>query len=159
MMEIKLLLLLFVANGSPILAARLLGDRWRKSLDNGRILSDGQPVLGSSKTIRGLASATLITTLVAPLFGFSWMTGLLIGSFAMLGDLLSSFIKRRMKYAPSSMVFGLDQIPESLLPLLIIRPLLDIDWLQVATVTAAFLIVELPLSWLLCKVGIRKQPY
>lgn len=122
-------------------------------------MADGQPLLGRSKTVLGLVSAVLVTTLSAPLLGFSWLIGLLISSFAMVGDLFSSFIKRRMKLAPSSMMFGLDQIPESALPLLVVRPLLDLDWLQVIMLTGAFLIMELPLSWLLFKAGIRKRPY
>lgn len=158
-MEIKLLLLLFVANGSPILARRLLGHRWRLALDGGRVMADGQPLLGPSKTVLGLVSSILVTTLAAPLFGFPWLIGLIIAIFAMLGDLLSSFIKRRMQLAPSSMKFGLDQIPESALPLLVVQPLLDLGWLQVVILIAAFLFLELPLSWLLYKAGIRKHPY
>ena len=35
----------------------------------------------------------------------------------MAGDLLSSFTKRRMRLASSSMAPGIDQVPESVLPL------------------------------------------
>ena len=34
-------------------------------------------------------------------------------TMAMVGDLLSSFVKRRLKFQPSSRATGLDQIPES----------------------------------------------
>ncbi|HXK57554.1 MAG TPA: CDP-archaeol synthase, partial [Gammaproteobacteria bacterium] len=84
---------------------------------------------------------------------------LLIGGFAMLGDLLSSFFKRRLGLNPSAMAFGLDQIPESLLPLLVCRPLLDLSWLQVCLLTLGFLILELLLSQLLYRLGIRRHPY
>ncbi|MCB1751143.1 MAG: CDP-archaeol synthase [Gammaproteobacteria bacterium] len=158
-MEFILLLLLFIANGSPILARTLLGNRFQGALDGGWLLADGRPLLGPSKTLRGIVSAVLATTLAAPLLGVSWSIGLLIGGFAMLGDLLSSFFKRRLGLNPSAMAFGLDQIPESLLPLLVCRPLLDLSWLQVCLLTLGFLILELLLSQLLYRLGIRRHPY
>jgi len=158
-MEIYLLLLLFVANGSPILARLLLGKRFQRALDGGLLLSDGSPLLGGAKTVRGVISAVLATTLVAPILGFSWIIGMLIGGCAMLGDVMSSFIKRRMGLAPSSMALGLDQIPESALPLLVCKPLLDISWFQVVYLTLIFIVLELLLSRLLYMMGIRKHPY
>lgn len=159
MMEFQLLLLLFIANGSPILARTLLGKHFQGALDGGRLLADGYPLLGSSKTLRGLISAILVTTVVAPLIGFSWLIGLLIGGFAMLGDLLSSFLKRRLGLDPSSMALGLDQIPEAFIPLLICRPLLELSWAQVLYLTLAFFFLELLVSQILYRLGIRKHPY
>ena len=50
--------------------------------------------------------------------GLPWNIGLVVAVWAMVGDCLSSFVKRRLKMPSSSMALGLDQIPESLLPLL-----------------------------------------
>ena len=47
--------------------------------------------------------------------GLPATVGTPLGGGAMLGDALSSFIKRRMGAAPSSRATGLDQIPEALL--------------------------------------------
>jgi len=158
-MEIYLLLLLLIANGSPILARILLGKFFGRPLDGGRLFADGHPLLGHSKTLRGVVSAILVTTLVAPLFGFSWVIGFLIGSFAMLGDLFSSFLKRRLGLDSSSMALGLDQIPESLFPLLVCWPLLELSLLQVIYLTMAFVVLELLVSRLLYALGIRKHPF
>lgn len=158
-MELHLLLLLFIANGSPIIARVILGEHLKRALDGGRLLADGRPILGSSKTLRGIASAILVTTLAAPLIGVSWLIGLLLAVFAMLGDLSSSFLKRRLGLQPSSMALGLDQIPESFLPLLVCRPLLELSWSQVLYLTLAFFILELLLSQLMYRLGIRKHPY
>ncbi|MCB1829723.1 MAG: CDP-archaeol synthase [Chromatiaceae bacterium] len=158
-MEIHLLVLLFIANGSPILARRFLGERFGRALDGGRVLADGRPLLGASKTLRGIVSALLVTMLAAPLLGVSWIVGLLLAVFAMLGDLSSSFLKRRLGLQPSSMALGLDQIPESLLPLMVCRPLLELSWAQVLWLTLAFFVLELILSQLLYRLGIRKHPY
>src|SRR5687768_5035309 len=65
-----ILLLLGIANGSPVLAARLLRYRFDVPLDGGRRLPDGQPVFGSSKTIRGLVVSIGSTTIAALLLGF-----------------------------------------------------------------------------------------
>jgi len=43
-----------------------------------------------------LFAALLVTTTAALLLGYSPETGFLIAAYAILGDLLSSFIKRRL---------------------------------------------------------------
>ena len=75
------------------------------------------------------------------------------------GDLLSSFIKRRLGLETSARATGLDQIPESLIPALLCARDLGLDWLDVATATVAFVIGELILSKILYRLHIRKRPY
>ncbi len=159
MLEFKLLLLLMVTNGTPIIAHKLFGCRLEAPLDAGMQCFDGRPLFGSSKTIRGLFLAIVVTTLCAPLFGFSWGIGLIIGSTAMMGDLLSSFTKRRLGFAPSSMVLGLDQIPESLLPLLACMIPLRLSWQSIAIVVVVFFASELLCSVVLYRLRIRQRPY
>jgi CDP-2,3-bis-(O-geranylgeranyl)-sn-glycerol synthase len=120
---------------------------------------DGRPLLGSSKTVRGLVIAILATTLAAAALGIPIGLGALIGAVAMAGDALSSFIKRRLGRAPGDQQLGVDQIPESLLPLLAVRHALDLSLLQIVGVTAAFFALELPLARLLYRMGIRDRPY
>jgi CDP-2,3-bis-(O-geranylgeranyl)-sn-glycerol synthase len=155
----RLLLLLSVANGAPILAQRLLGTRWNAPLDGGMRFFDGRPILGSGKTVRGALIAILATTLAASALGISMGLGALIGAVAMAGDALSSFIKRRLGLATGDQGLGVDQIPESLLPLLAVRQALDLSLLQILGVTAAFFALELPLARLLYRMGIRDRPY
>ena len=73
----------------------------------------------------------------------------------MLGDLLSSFLKRRMGLAPSCQAIGLDQIPESLLPLLACWFFLPLTIVDVVVATVIFFVGELSLSRVLFKLGIR----
>src|SRR3712207_1010258 len=94
---LSILLLLGVANGSPVVTAKLLKDRFGAPLDSGRKLPDGQPVFGSSKTIRGLVASVCSTTLVALVLGFEWSVGTAVAVGAMSGDLFSSFVKRRLR--------------------------------------------------------------
>jgi hypothetical protein len=67
----------------------------------------------------------------------------------MIGGLFSSFLKPRMDLSASSQFVGLDQIPESLLPVLACRLLLPLTILDVALATLIFLFGALALSRLL----------
>ncbi|HZP88935.1 MAG TPA: CDP-archaeol synthase [Burkholderiales bacterium] len=155
----RLLVLLGVANASPLIVARLLGSRWNWPCDGGLRFIDGRPLLGRSKTIRGVIAAVVATAVVAPVVGLSFGLGALIGAAAMLGDLLSSFTKRRLGIAPSGRATGIDQIPESLLPLLAVQGPLDLSWTQILAVTAVFFALEIPLARLFYRLGLRSTPY
>ena len=76
----------------------------------------------------------------------------------MAGDLLASFIKRRLGLAPSQAV-GLDQIPESLLPMLAGRLFMPVTGLDIAVTTLLFFVGEVILSRLLYKWHVRDRPY
>jgi CDP-archaeol synthase len=169
MLELKLFMLIIVANGSPIAARKLLGARWQSPLDAGKRFIDNQPLFGATKTWRGILTACLLTSLAAWLMHLSFMAGFLIALGAMLGDLCSSFIKRRLGMSSSSMALGLDQIPESLLPLLLVKafgpailppPLqTDLTWAAVWQIVAMFVVAELLVSRLLYRLQIRNRPY
>src|ERR1700690_2598356 len=119
-------LLLTVANGAPVVAKKVLGARLAFPLDAGAHFFDGQPLLGPSKTVRGVVISIVITAVLAPLLGLSLATGGLVAALAMIGDLFSSFVKRRLKFPSSSQAIGLDQVPESLLPLLVCKETLSL---------------------------------
>jgi hypothetical protein len=156
---VQLLLLLLVANGAPVIARYLLGATANRPLDGGRLFADGQPWLGPSKTYRGVAAALLVTTCAAWIMGLSPGIGLQVAVAAMLGDLVSSFAKRRLRIAPSDMALGLDQIPEALFPALLVQTQMGISLAETAGVVAAFLLLGLLLSRLLFAVSIRKRPF
>lgn len=155
----KVLLLLGVANGAPIFARKLLRDRFGWPLDGGLRFTDGRPLFGSSKTLRGLVLSLLCTALAAPALGFDWQLGLTVGAFAMLGDLVSSFSKRRLNRPTSSRAIGLDQVPESLFPVLACQERLGLQPWDVVLLVLLFITLELLLSRLLYRLHIREQPY
>jgi len=158
-LELKLLILLIIANGAPILARNLLGERFNWPVDGGRTTASGAPLLGPSKTLRGLLFSILLTALSAPLLDIEWRWGATIGGLAMLGDLAASFTKRRLGYAPSSQADGLDQIPESLVPLALIAPVFQLGFWQVMMMVAAFYLAVPLISRILYSFGIRRRPY
>ena len=157
--ELWLMLLLLTANGSPIVARELLHGRLGHPIDGGRKLGDGQRILGDSKTWRGLAAAVLASTLLTLAIGWPWQVGVVIGLGAMLGDSASSFIKRRLGLPSSGPAPGLDHIPESLLPLLACRSMLQLSWTQVVFLSLGFMLADMVLSRLFHRIGIRRHPH
>jgi hypothetical protein len=69
------------------------------------------------------------------------------------------FLKRRLNLPPSSQALGLDQIPESLLPLLACIDPLDLTMYDIATSVVISLVGELLISRLLFRMHLRDQPY
>lgn len=155
----ELLLLLGAANGSPIVVKRLLGRRWCAPLDGGLAFLDGRPLFGPSKTVRGVVAALVATALAAAVLGLPAALGAIVGLAAMAGDLLSSFIKRRLGVAPSGKMTGLDQIPEALLPLLAVRQALDLSPLQIIVTTLLFFLLGIPVAKLCYRLGLRDVPH
>jgi len=142
----RMLLLIAVANGAPVVAMWLFHPRWSASLDGGARFLDGRPLLGPSKTVRGAIAGIAATALVAPVLGIPFVLGALMGAAAMTGDALSSFIKRRLGIKPSGEALGLDQIPESLLPLLAVQGQLGLSVPLIIVATLLFLALEIPLA-------------
>jgi hypothetical protein len=156
---LQLTVLLALANGAPVFAKKIFGDRFAQPLDGGIGFLDGRPLFGRSKTIRGILLSLAVTTLGALLIGLAPEIGALVAGGAMAGDLCSSFLKRRLHLQPSSQAIGIDQIPESLLPLIICRSLLSLTAAEIVVAVAIFFIGELLLSRLLYSVHLRDQPY
>jgi len=144
-----LLLLLVTANGAPVAASYLLGKRWAWPLDGNSRFIDQRPLLGASKTLRGLAAAIVATTIVAALLGMTWFEGASFGLLAMLGDLCSSFIKRRLGLPSSQSVPLLDQLPESVLPVWMLQAVLGPTVIEMLAAVGAFIVIDLLSSRLL----------
>jgi CDP-2,3-bis-(O-geranylgeranyl)-sn-glycerol synthase len=156
---LQLLVLLMLANGTPVITKKILGSRFARPLDAGLMFLDRRPLFGSSKTIRGVLVSILVTTASAPLVGLPPRIGALVAGTAMAGDLISSFIKRRLNLQPSSQALGLDQVPESLFPLLACRGVLVLTAADIVLAVGIFFVGELILSRVLYKAHLRDQPY
>jgi len=156
---LKLLVLLGVANGTPVFATKLFKNRFATPLDGGLKLADGRPLFGTSKTIRGILVSIACTTLAAPALGLGWTVGATSAVGSVIGDLASSFVKRRLGFRVHAQAFGLDQVPEALLPLLLLRSRLELSVVDMAILVAAFILFEVVLSYVLFKLRIRDRPY
>ncbi len=156
---LQILVLLTFANGTPIVAKKIFGSRFALPLDAGIIFFDARPVFGASKTMRGIVVSILITSAIAPFIGLDLTIGAIAASSAMAGDLFSSFVKRRLNFPPSSQALGLDQVPESLFPMLACRDALSLTIADIALGVGIFFIGELILSRLLFRAHLRDEPY
>ena len=156
---IYLLGLIAAANTAPLLATRLLGDKLAYPVDANRTFCDGAPVLGRAKTVRGVLVGVAAPALLALLVGHALWQGAAIGAAAMVGDVSSSFVKRRLALAPSSRAIGLDHVPESLLPAWLARGWFGLGAAEVAVLVVVFVAGALLLSKLFYRLGLRERPY
>jgi len=145
----QLVLLLVISNATPVIVSLLAGRHWNQPLDGNRLFRDQRPLLGPSKTIRGVLGAVLVTALLAPLFSLTALQGAGFALLAMAGDLCSSFIKRRLGIASSRSAPFLDQLPETVLPLWAMQPALGADTYEMITAVALFIVLDLLLSRLI----------
>lgn len=156
---LRFVALLGLINLAPILAQRYIPRLFSAPVDAGWIAPDGAPLFGPSKTWRGIACALAAGWLAAPALDFSPTIGLTAALFSMLGDLVSSAIKRRIGVAPSGRALGLDQIPEALLPALAVSAPLAFGVGDIALIVGIFVVAELLVSRILYRWHIRRQPY
>jgi len=110
----------YIANAFPVVFGGGL------AIDMGKKLPDGKPIFGSHKTIRGfiagliagaftsvvqtaLLQSNMLPDFKLP-FQFNILTGLMIALGALVGDLIHSFIKRRIGIAEGSPLPVADQL-------------------------------------------------
>lgn len=66
---LQLIVLVAPANSAPVVVNGLFGKRLSYPLDDDANFVDGQPLFGSSKTIRGILFSVMTTVAAAPLVG------------------------------------------------------------------------------------------
>lgn len=141
---IKVTVFLLWLNFLPPLANILWGERFNRPVDGGRLWLDGHPLFGDHKTIRGILVCLLGGTIVAPLLGVGFPLAAAAALLAMTGDLLSSFIKRRLNMPSGRNVIGIDQIFESLFPALLLKGIFHLTWLQILILLLLFILIAYP---------------
>ena len=152
----SLLTIVLLSNAAPVFAQFAFGKHLARRIDGGRRLADGRPLLGAAKTYRGVAAALLLTAPAAELLGLGWRLGLIIALAAMAGDLLSSFVKRRLGKPVHARSALLDGIPEVLLPVLAVAVPLALTWLEGLVVVFGFVTLHTLLERL--AVRFRQRP-
>ena len=157
----------YCANAIPVI---LGGGR---PIDNGQAFLDGKPIFGAHKTFRGFFAGLSIGTLVGvlqsvvgeffstPLFQYPLLLGFTISLGALLGDLLESFVKRRLNLSPGAPFPVGDQLDFVIGALLFSRILFV---LPPSLTTALLIIVVTPPIHLLTnfiayRLGVKKTPW
>lgn len=154
----ELVALLLVANGAPMVLSRLRATSGCP-VDGSCRLPDGRRLFGASKSWRGVAVAIVTTAVLAWLFRLGALFGATFGAVAMLGDLTSSFIKRRLGLEAGDRALGLDQLPEGGLPAFWAWYWLGVSaWAALAAVLI-FCGLNIWGSPLLYRLGLRQRPH
>jgi CDP-2,3-bis-(O-geranylgeranyl)-sn-glycerol synthase len=153
----SLLLIVLLSNAAPVLARLAFGKHLAWRIDAGCRLADGRPLLGAAKTYRGIAASLLLTAPAAEVLGLGWRLGLIMALAAMAGDLLSSFIKRRLGKPVHARSALLDGIPEVLLPVLAVATPLALTWLEGLVVVFGFVALHDMLERLAVRFGPRAR--
>jgi hypothetical protein len=138
----RALALLTASNAVPVIVAQLLRDRWSAPLDFGYVMADGERLFGSHKTWRGLISGMLACIAVATLVDLPIWVGAGFAAASLLADSVSSAIKRRMHLKPGAEYFGLDQLGEALLPLVLFARPLSLAEAEIVGIVIAFVILD-----------------
>jgi CDP-2,3-bis-(O-geranylgeranyl)-sn-glycerol synthase len=109
----------YCANAAPVIFGG------GQPMDFGKRFFDGKPLLGSHKTVRGFLSGLIVGTLVGLVqtllfeqvllqyssqFSYSILLGFALSLGALTGDLVESFVKRRLNRVPGSSLPVADQI-------------------------------------------------
>ncbi len=159
LISLTLFVMLVLANGTPVVIAKVLRRRWSAPVDAGLYWFDGRPLFGKSKTWRGVVSGTLCCALFAMVTEHEFVFGLLFGLLALAGDLLSSFIKRRLELKPSARMPWLDQVPEAAIPIFYALAKGVVSAWEALAIVVFFALSNMWISPLLYRLGIRRQPH
>ncbi len=128
-----------------------------RPVDFGKIFLDGKPIFGSHKTLRGFFSGLVVGTFVGFLqtlifqhilfqynaqFRYTVLLGLTLSLGALVGDLVESFIKRRLDILPGNsfpIADQLDFVAGALLFSLPVSPLPSLPTILIILVVTPFI--------------------
>jgi len=136
---IKIVGFILLVNFLPFITGVILEERCNRPIDGNLRWFDGRPLLGAHKTIRGLLAGVLGGLVISLPLQLPWLIGGGAALLAMIGDLITSFIKRRLRYASGKAVPVLDQFLESLLPILFFHHFLQLSLWQLAAILLSFI--------------------
>ncbi len=153
----------YMANGMPL----LLGGVPRHAVDKGLHLPDGERIFGDGKTVEGLAVGITFGTLTGLAEGiitgslrFYLLAGFSLGTGAMLGDLIGSFIKRRLKMRWGKPLPLMDQLSFLAGALLLYGLLTDWPTLpQLAVLIIATLVLHVSTNLFAFIFGLKHVPW
>lgn len=155
----------YVANAAPVVFGGGV------PVDFGMAAWDGKRLLGDGKTWKGLivgiVSGVLVGYAEAALTGNSMFAflALLSSTGAMLGDILGSFIKRRLDYERGRPSLLMDQLLFILLAIVLAYPILAMMLPQVLTLESIVLVLIVTyvlhrtMNIIANKIGLKKVPW
>ncbi len=136
----------------------------------------GKPLFGSHKTVRGFVAGVVLAVLIAFVqsllysisffnelslfdYGNAVVLGVLMGTGALSGDLLKSFIKRRVGIEPGHRFIPFDQIDFVIGALLFSTLLINITWLIALTSITLSFVLHVSTNHIAFWLKIRKEKW
>lgn len=150
----------YFANAAPV----VLGGG--PPLDMGKKFFDGRRIFGNGKTTRGFVGGIIAGTIIglfqgifrAPL-GKHILLGFMLALGALLGDLVSSFIKRRIDIERGGAAPGLDQLSFVVVALLLASSVEVPSWQVIVTLLIITPPIHLATNFIGYKLGFKSRPY
>ncbi len=150
----------YFANAAPV----ILGGG--TPIDGGRNFTDGRRIFGDGKTVRGFVAGLAAGTIIGSLQGaakcqlsYYLPLGFLLGLGALLGDLLGSFIKRRLGIERGGAAPGLDQLGFVVIALLLASPIELPRWQVIVTLLVITPPIHLATNFIGHKLKLKARPY
>jgi len=150
----------YFANAAPV----VLGGG--PPLDMGKKFLDGRRIFGDGKTARGFVGGLIVGTIVGLLQGVAraplreyLLLGFLLALGALLGDLASSFIKRRLGIERGGAAPGLDQLSFVVAALILASPVKVPPWQVIAVILIITPPIHLATNFVGYKLGLKGRPY
>jgi CDP-2,3-bis-(O-geranylgeranyl)-sn-glycerol synthase len=158
----------YVANAAPV----IFGGGY--PLDAGKLFRDEKPIFGSNKTIRGFLAGLIVGTFAGfvlsylsqlnafPhnfLFQYDVLLGFTLSFGALTGDLLHSFIKRRLDIPPGSPLPVADQLDFVLGALLFSVVVYPPPWFIAVIIVVVTPPIHLLTNFIAYLTGVKKTPW
>lgn len=133
--------------------------RGEKQIDFGRLFIDGKPIFGRGKTFKGFFLGLIMGVITGSILGISLSTSFLVGFGALLGDLMSAFIKRRLSIKTGDPAPILDQFDFVLGATLLSQAWKYLDPRSILIIMALTPAIHLVSNSLAFLIGVKKVPW
>jgi len=127
-------------------------------LDRGLSWRDGRPLLGGHKTLRGCVVGILAGALVGSLQG-RFLAGLAQGVGAIVGDLISSFFKRRLGIPPGDSFPLLDQLDFIVVAVLLSQPFVSASLEKIAVIMVVTVPIHYAMNYVSWLTKMKEHPW
>ena len=162
----------YLCNAAPLLLSSVYGKEHAHPLDMGRRFLDGRRILGDGKTVEGF----LVGVICGIAFGLTGLfilsdnlalllyKGASIGLFTMLGDIIGSFLKRRLGFRCGEHAPLLDQLTFIATCILLIKTiypqsLICVDYSTLLVVFLATYVIHTVTNVIAFVLGIKTEPW
>lgn len=163
----------YFANMAPVIVRRMnflkFPIDFYKKIEN-------KPIFGMNKTFRGLIFGVLFAVITSYLQYFvyindifidlalidysNWLLiGFLMGFGAIFGDLIESFVKRRLNYAPGKAFVPFDQIDFVLGALIFVYPIAYLSMDKVIVIIILSFVLHIIINHLAFYIGVRREKW